>query len=55
MKKYTGKGVYGAIAIGRICVFGRDKVTVKRIHVDDTEQEIKRLENAKKNALKELL
>ena len=30
MKKYTGKGVYGAIAIGNISVFKRNEVMVKK-------------------------
>ena len=30
MQKYIGKGVYGAIAIGRIAVFKREDLFLKR-------------------------
>lgn len=54
MDKFTGKGVYGAIAIGKISVFDRQEASVRRIHIKDTEAEIKRLENAKKRSLDQL-
>lgn len=47
MKKYTGKGVYSAIAIGRISVFKKKDLAVKRMSCEDTETEKKRVENAK--------
>lgn len=47
MKKYTGKGVYSAIAIGRISVFKKKDLAVKRMRCEDTETEKKRVENAK--------
>ena len=50
----TGKGVYGAIALGRISVFKRKDASVKRIHIDDTEAEKARLEAAKAKAAEQL-
>mgnify|MGYP000775634815 CR=1 FL=1 len=35
MKKYLGKGVYGAVAIGKISVFKKCDAAVTRIHVED--------------------
>lgn len=54
MTKYNGKGVYGAIAIGKISVFSRNSVNVKREKIDNPEMELERLENAKKAALEQL-
>ena len=47
MKKYIGKGVYGAIAIGKISIFKKKEATVTRVHVEDTDAEKVRLEVAK--------
>ena len=33
MKKYLGKGVYGAVAIGKISVFKKCDAAVTRIHL----------------------
>ncbi len=54
MKIFTGKGVYGAIAIGKISVFQRQEVSVKRVHVTDTEKEKQRVEEAKALATEQL-
>lgn len=54
MEKYIGKGVYGAIAIGKISVFKRKEVSVKRTRVEDTEQEKQRVETAKALATAQL-
>ena len=43
MKKYLGKGVYGAVAIGKISVFKKCDAAVTRIHVEDTEKEKQRV------------
>ncbi len=50
----NGKGVYGAIAFGRISVLKRKEVAVKRIRIDDTGAEKARLEAAKEKAVAEL-
>ncbi len=54
MNKYQGKGVYGAIAIGRVSVFKKRDANVKRVHADDTESEKRRFEEAKENSAKQL-
>lgn len=54
MKKYLGKGVYGAIAIGKISVLKKCDAAVTRIHVEDTEKEKQRVTAAKELAAKQL-
>lgn len=54
MTTLTGKGVYGAIALGKISVFKRKEASVKRVHIDDTEAEKERLEAAKEKAVAQL-
>ncbi len=54
MKKYTGKGVYGAIAIGCISVLKKNDAAVTRIHVEDTAAEKARVEKAKQAAAEQL-
>lgn len=54
MKKYTGKGVYGAVAVGRISVFKKRDAEVKRVRVEDTEAEKRRYEQAKAAAGEQL-
>lgn len=54
MKIITGKGVYGAVAIGKISIFKRKEVAVKRRHVEDTKGEKERLAKAKELAVKQL-
>ena len=50
----SGKGVYGAIAFGRISVFKRKEASVKRTRFDDVEAEKARLGSAKKKAVAQL-
>lgn len=54
MKIYKGKGVYGAVAIGKISVFKRKDITVKRIKVDDVKAEKERVSDAKAKTLSQL-
>lgn len=54
MIKYQGKGVYGAVAYGKISVFKRKDVSVKREKIEDTNAELEKLENAKKTAIEQL-
>lgn len=54
MKKYTGKGVYGAIAIGNISVFKRNEVMVKRTRITDVASEKERLVHAKEMSIAQL-
>ena len=55
MKKFQGKGVYGAIAIGVVSVFKRQEASVRRTHISDAAAELERVENAKTKALEQLL
>ncbi len=54
MKRYQGKSVYGAIAIGTISVFERQEVQVRRVRIEDCAKEKERLEQAKQRALAQL-
>lgn len=54
MKKYMGKGVCGAIAIGNAHVFKRSEAVVKRERTDDCEGEKARFESAKAMAANQL-
>ncbi len=54
MRIYKGKGVYGAVAIGRISVFKRQDIQVRRIQIDDRRAEVERFQLAKKKAIAEL-
>lgn len=54
MIRFSGKGACGGIAIGKIAVFERDEVQVKRIKITDEEAEKKRFECAKILAAQQL-
>ncbi len=54
MTTFKGKGVYGAIAVGKASVFKHREETVERIRIDDTVSERKRLARAKEIALTQL-
>ena len=54
MVKYQGKGVYGAIAVGKILKWKREDVQVKREKIEDTAQELIRLKNAINKAMEQL-
>lgn len=54
MKKYTGKGVYGTIAMGKIAVFKKEETVVKQSHVQDIPHEKARVEKAKTSAQEQL-
>ena len=54
MTTFNGKGVYGAVALGRIAVFKRSEAPVKRRHIDDIEAEKARFEAAKRQAAEQL-
>lgn len=47
MREYTGKGVYGAIAVGKISIFKKQDTVIQRTSVTDTEAEKARVEAAK--------
>ena len=54
MKKYSGKGVYGARAIGKISVLKKNDAAVTRVHVEDAAAEKARVEKAKQAAAEQL-
>ena len=54
MTTFTGKGVYGSVAIGKISVFKKRDAEVKRVRIDDIEREKQRLEHAKAASMEQL-
>lgn len=54
MTEYTGKSVYKGTAIGAIRVLKKKDSLVKRVHIDDVEAELARLEDAKQQTLAQL-
>lgn len=54
MTVFSGKGVYGAIAMGKISVIGRQDLTVNRVHIVDANREKVRIERAKALAVNQL-
>ena len=47
MKQFTGKGVYGAVAMGKISLFKKQDTVIQRTSVTDTEAEKASVEAAK--------
>lgn len=54
MKIYQGKGVYGAVAIGKISLFKKPEAAVKRVRIENTDGEKSRFEQAKAAAMDQL-
>lgn len=54
MREYTGKGVYGAIAVGKISIFKKQDTVIQRTSVANTEAEKARVEAAKTAASEQL-
>ena len=54
MQIYNGKSVFGGIAIGKISVYQKKEQQVKRVKIDDPEQEMARYEKAKAEGIKQL-
>lgn len=54
MKQFTGKGVYGAVAMGKISLFKKQDTVIQRTSVTDTEAEKARVEAAKAVASEQL-
>ena len=50
----TGKSVFGGVEIGKIAFYKRNERQVKRWHVENTKEEVKRFEDAKLKAIKQL-
>ena len=54
MTRYKGKGVYGAVATGKIKVLKKQDIQVKRIRTAFPEKELERFSAAKEKALSQL-
>lgn len=54
MERYQGKGVHGAVAVGKAVVFKRAEADVKRVAVQDAPREIERLNAAREAAKTQL-
>ena len=54
MQIYNGNSVFGGIAIGKISVYQKKEQQVKRVKIDDPEQEMARYEKAKAEGIKQL-
>lgn len=54
MGTLRGKSVFGGIAIGRITVFAKDDQVVKRVKIENPEEEIKRYHEATETAKEQL-
>lgn len=54
MKIYTGKGVYSAIAFGKISLFRKQETVIRQVRIIDTEAEKGRVETAKAAATEQL-
>ncbi|MDE5590856.1 MAG: phosphoenolpyruvate--protein phosphotransferase [Acetatifactor sp.] len=54
MQRFRGKGVYNAMALGRILLFRKDNTAVERVSVTDTVRERERFEKAKAQAARQL-
>lgn len=50
MELYQGKGVYGGIAIGKIKIYRRNRLQVRRTRVADADAELLRYRNARQTA-----
>lgn len=54
MDKYTGKSVFGGVAIGKILLYEKGEHQVKRVKISDTDAQKKRYYDAVKTATEEL-
>ncbi|MBQ9427989.1 MAG: phosphoenolpyruvate--protein phosphotransferase [Clostridia bacterium] len=54
MVVYRGKGVYGAVAIGKVSIYKRQTAKIERVGIGDPEQELARVAKAKERAVRQL-
>ena len=54
METYTGKIVFGGIAIGKISVYKKTEQRVKQVKIADVEAELARFETAREKAIQQL-
>lgn len=55
MEKYIGKSVYKGTAIGPVNVLKKSESLIKRVHVENVDEELKRLDKAKEKTLQQLV
>ncbi len=54
MEQYVGKSIYNGIAMGKIWFYEKSEHQVKRVKIDNADEEIKRYEKAKECAIAQL-
>ncbi len=54
MEVYNGKSVFGGIAIGKLYIYNKKNLQVKRERVEDAKKEVERFRAAKNAAIKQL-
>ncbi len=54
MQIYSGKSVFGGIAIGKISVYRKDEQQVKRTRIEDADSELARYNQARKDGIEQL-
>ncbi len=54
MTTYSGKSVFGGIAIGKLCVWQKKESRIRRVRIEDPDEEMERFERAKKEAAAQL-
>ena len=54
MKAYTGKSVFGGIAIGKISVYKKNEHLIKRMKIHDADAEMERYKTARSEAILQL-
>lgn len=54
MERFEGKSVFGGVAIGKIKVFSKEQMQVRREKVEDAEREIDRYRDAREAAIEQL-
>lgn len=54
MKTYSGKSVFGGIAIGKISVYQKKEQMIKRVKITDTDAEVERYNAARQEAILQL-
>ena len=54
MRSYQGKGVYKAVAIGRIALKKQENILIPRYYAENVENELERIEAAKRQAILQL-
>ena len=54
MEVYNGKSVFKGIAIGKISVYKKGGQQVKRIKIQNADEELRRYQEAKKKAVAQL-